>query len=131
MIAGGADVPAACMSLGHLLVWCEVTARSHSPWPCVPYQLKGVPIHEAVCVEEQNQGAGAEGLWTLYMAPSHASSAWYYLLNWLNIKPGIKNGPVATFTAPRVPRYVAISNYGAGQWGASPACAYTSKLTQL
>jgi hypothetical protein len=134
MITGGAYVPAASMSLGHLLTWCGVTAPSRhlSPWPCVAYQLKGVPAHEAVCVEEQNQGAMAQGLWTLYMPPSRASLAWHYLLNWLNIQPSIHNCPVAVFTTPPTPRYVAISNYGAdGSWGASPACPDLSKLTRL
>jgi len=124
------NVPAAFRSTGDLLFYWEVTAPGSS-MPGSAYSLNGVPVQTAICVNAAGTGAFgfAYSFWFLYMAPSHAATAWYYLLNWLNCPPGLNNYPVVT--GSKSCQYVAIANTPEKGSFLINCVPDTSKLTKL
>ncbi len=94
--------PVAFRSLADLLLFWEITARSENI-SGTPYSINGVPTQTAICVKITYPTGDA---WILYVAPSVANSGWYYMMNYLNVIPGIKTGPAVN--GLKVAKYVAI-----------------------
>jgi hypothetical protein len=91
------ELPDVFKALDNLLLYYEITQHRWNTGVLDVFSLNGVPTSVAIAVLLSHSSYSSKPyLEMLYMAPSHAESFWYYLLNWFDWAPPLNFGPVIT-----------------------------------
>jgi hypothetical protein len=84
---------AALDSAGDFLTYWEMGGPCQG-WSATPDRLNGVAHQTALCGNVKYAPSCNMNRWLLYMAPSQANSAWYYITDWLKGVPSLARSDV-------------------------------------